>query len=110
MQLKLDLKEVVFTNDFFTVGLPDGNTLIMNVIDECILSYETETETETEIKGINIQIYTPDFEQSGTYTNGSNVIVVNSPLYKITTEHKEFEGMTLNSENIKYCVLEYGND
>ena len=49
--MTLDLSLVVFNNDMCTIGLEDGGTLILNKINESILS----SDTTIDIKLINIE-------------------------------------------------------
>lgn len=99
----LNLAEVQFENDFFTIDLPDGNILTLNVIDESIL---VSTNEVININRINIQIT----EYSGdvvTYVNTPNVIGFNNGKIKINTLYEEYKGKVLTKDNMMYCTVEY---
>ena len=41
--MTINLSEITFSYDFFSLPLPKGNTLIMNLVDECVASDGGET-------------------------------------------------------------------
>ena len=47
----INLAEVTFTNDFFTIGIPDGGLLILNKLNE---SFLTDDMSVLEVNKFNI--------------------------------------------------------
>jgi hypothetical protein len=97
--MTIDLSEVTFNYDFFSLPLPDGNTLIMNLIDEDFL---TDKE-EVMIKGVNILVA---LEDGSANVLCSSVIGMKGTYFTIKTGYPEYEGKTLTSDNMKYCTME----
>lgn len=97
--MEIYLKDVIFENDFFTIGTPDGGILRLNKIDEK-LNVSVLLE-DVEINRINIE-----FESSeGIVTLYSSVIGLSNNLMKIQTNVKELEGEVLTAENMQYCTI-----
>lgn len=96
--MTIDLSEVEFTYDFFSLPLPDGNTLVMNKIDEDILIDE-----EAVINEINIVVALED--GSGNVLC-SSVIGMPNDYFTINSGYLEYVGKTLTSDNMKYCTME----
>lgn len=97
--MEIYLKDVIFENDFFTIGTPDGGILRLNKIDEK-LNVSVLLE-DVEINRINIE-----FESSeGIVTLCSSVIGLSNNLMKIQTNVKELEGEVLTAENMQYCTI-----
>ena len=94
----VDLSKVVFTNDFFTTMLPDGDLLVLNKVDEDFLA----GGAECIINAINVEIQRTD----DTVVSCPCVIGLGNELMQITTEHKEYEGKVLTSENMGVCAIE----
>ena len=97
--MEIYLKDVIFENDFFTIGTPNGGTLRLNKIDEK-LNVSTLLE-DVEINRINIE-----FESyEGTVTLCSSIIGLSNNLMEIQTNIKELEGEVLTAENMQYCTI-----
>lgn len=96
----INLSEVVFENDMFSFGLPDGSTLVMNKIDESLLTEEGESAV---INQVNIEIVNED----GSFTKCPCIIGIDGNETKLNTVYTQYLGKLLNAENIKYCTLEY---
>jgi hypothetical protein len=94
----IEMSKVTFTNDFFSTPLPNGSTLVLNKIDESLL----HNEDSAEIKAINIEIW--DIDEN--IIACPCVIGLGNSLMQISTEHKEYEGKVLSSDNMKYCTIE----
>lgn len=95
----IDLSEIEFVYDFFSLPLPNGNTLIMNKVDEDFLI----NGDETIIKGINIVVALED--GSGNVLC-SSVIGMSNDYFTINSGYPEYVGKTLTSDNMKYCTME----
>ena len=95
--MTLFLENVTFDNDFFSIDLPDGGTLVLNKINEGF-AYEG---TDVLIDRINIEI---DYEDS--FVPCSSIIGLGDEKIKINTEYIQFEGSVLTSKNMKYCTIE----
>ena len=100
--MTISLDKVTFVNDFFTTPLPDGTTLVLNKIDESLL-YEGEL---VEMKAINIEVQ----DDEGNAVSCSCIIGLGDNLMKINTDHAEYEGEVLTSENMEYCTIEVYED
>lgn len=101
--MTINLSEITFSYDFFSLPLPKGNTLIMNLVDECIAS----DGEETSIKGINIVVALED----GTGNVGcSSVIGMSNDYFTLTSGYPEYMGKVLTSENMQYCTMEIVED
>ena len=99
----IDLSQVTFDYDFFSLPLPDGNTLIMNQIDEHFESHYGETK----IKAINIVVAPEDGSDN---IPCSSVIGIANEFFTIKTGYPEYEGKTLNTDNMAYCTMEIAED
>lgn len=97
-----NLGEATFENDFYSLDISDGNTVIFNIVDEDI-AYNTE---ELVVNAINIAV----IDSNGNYIDGVNVIGESNEFYTLTTDYKEYLGLPLNKDNIKYCTLEVSDD
>lgn len=97
--MTLDLSEIIFEYDFFASTMPDGNQLVLNKIDNDLLS----NTGETKIKGINIVV-----ELLSTNENilCSSVIGTSNKYISLESKYEEWQGKTLTSENMQYCTLE----
>ena len=97
--MEIYLKDVIFENDFFTIGTPDGGTLRLNKIDEKL--NVSVLLKDVEINRINIEFESYD----GTVTLCSSIIGLDNNLMKIQTNIKELEGEVLTAENMQYCTI-----
>lgn len=97
--MTVNLSEIEFDYDFFSLPLPDGNTLIMNQVNEDFLT----NGDETVVKGINIVVALED--GSGNVLC-SSVIGMPNDYYTINSGYTEYVGKTLTSDNMKYCTME----
>ena len=97
--MEIYLKDVIFENDFFTIGTPDGGTLRLNKIDEKL--NVSVLLKDVEINKINIEFESYD----GTVTLCSSVIGLSNNLMEIQTNTKELEGEVLTTENMQYCTI-----
>lgn len=97
--MTLNLSEIEFEYDFFSVPLPSGDTLIMNKVDEDFL---TDSE-EVVVKGINIVVALED--GSGNVAC-SSVIGMSNDYFTINSGYSEYLGKTLNTDNMQYCTME----
>ena len=97
--MEIYLKDVIFENDFFTIGTPDGGTLRLNKIDEKL--NDSVLLKDVEINRINIEFESYD----GTITLCSSVIGLSNNLMEIQTNIRELEGEVLTAENMQYCTI-----
>lgn len=105
----LDLSEIEFTYDFFTSVMPNGNQLVLNLVDEDFIATSIDDggntiETETKIHGVNIYVEFLDSEQDNALC--SSVIGTSNDYFTLSSEHSEYLGQTLTTENMKYCTIE----
>jgi hypothetical protein len=98
--MTIDLAKVEFVNDFFSTRLPDGGTIILNLVNEDFII--EDTNEECIVKAINIAVY--DYE--GNTIDCSCVIGMGNDLLKINTDYKEYEGKVLTPDNMVYCTIE----
>lgn len=98
--MTVDLSKVEFVNDFFSTRLPDGGTLILNMVDEDFIA--EGTNEECIVKAINIAVY--DYE--GNAVECSCVIGLGNDVLQINTDYKEYEGKVLTPDNMAYCTIE----
>lgn len=97
--MTVNMSEIEFTYDFFSMPLPDGSTLILNNVDENIES----NGTETAIKAINIVVAKEDGSEN-VYC--SPVIGMTNEYFTITSAYSEYLGKVLDSDNMQYCTME----
>lgn len=103
--MTLNLAEVQFENDFFSIDLPDGSTLILNKIDENIA---TESGMNYVINRINVQITrTDENTEETTYEVCPNVIGMGNEKIRIDSDYAECKGKVLTKDNMMYCTVEY---
>lgn len=100
----LTLSEMTFINDFFEIDTPDGNTLIINKIDECIEANEQDYIIDTY--NIEVVLYN-EFGEISEILPCPTVIGIEGKHTMLSTEYKQFNGHVLDSKNISYCTLEY---
>lgn len=96
--MTIELDKVVFVNDFFSTPLPDGSIMVLNKVDESLLS----DGEFAEIKAINIEIWTYDEE----VIKCPCVIGLGNDLMEIKTNYTEYEGKVLTPDNMGYCTIE----
>ena len=96
------LSTVEFENDFATIGLSDGSSLVLNKLDE---SFPTE-EGNIEVKRINIEKVDYDEDGNEVKTLCSSAIGLGDDNIKIETDFTEYEGAILTEENMIYCRIE----
>ena len=97
--MTIDLSKTVFVNDIFSTMLPDGSSLVLNTVNEELI---TDSYEQCNIKGINIVIIDTD----DNYITCPCVIGIGNDLLKINTEYKEYEGKVLSPDNMAYCTIE----
>lgn len=97
--MTVNLSEIEFDYDFFSLPLPDGNTLIMNQVNEDFLT----DEDEVVVKGVNIVVALED--GSGNIPC-SSVIGMANDYFTIQSGYAEYQGKVLTSDNMRYCTLE----
>lgn len=95
----IDLSQIEFFYDFYSLPLPSGDTLILNSVDENF----TIDNVDTEIKCINLVVALED--GSASYSVPS-IIGMKNQFFTLNTDYTEYEGKRLNIDNIKYCKLE----
>lgn len=100
--MTLDLSLVVFNNDMCTIGLEDGGTLILNKINESILS----ADTTIDIKLINIEKISYTETDEEVHTKCTSVIGMSDGIITLDSLYSEYKGKILTEENIQYCTLE----
>ena len=98
------LDKIQFTNDFFSVMLSDGSSLVINRINESLKVQGAESDVA--IKALTIFVV----DAEGNSTQCPCVIGLGNDLMQITTEYTEYEGKVLTPDNMAYCTIEvYGN-
>lgn len=104
--MTIDLSGVTFEYDFFSIPLPSGDTLIFNLVNEYLKSDILLGENSTtKINRINIVVAKED-----TNENAIPVIGIENEQFKIYSEYEDYQGKTLNKDNIAYCILEIFED
>lgn len=98
--MTIDLAKVEFVNDMFSTMLPEGNMIVLNLVDESITS--SAYTGEQKIKGININIY----DIYGNIIDCPCVIGLGNEIMQINTDYKEHEGEMLTPDNMVYCTIE----
>ena len=96
------LSTVEFENDFATIGLSDGSSLVLNKLDE---SFPTE-EGNIEVKRINIEKVDYDEDGNETKTICTSIIGMSDDNVSIETDFTQYLGQSLTEENMIYCTLE----
>lgn len=97
--MEIYLKDVIFENDFFTIGTPDGGILRLNKIDE-------KLNVSVLLKDVEINRINIEYESSeGIVTLCSSVIGLSNNLMEIQTNIRELEGEVLTAENMQYCTI-----
>lgn len=101
--MTLDLSQIEFSYDFFSIPLPDGSTLIMNSVDEDFIS---AGGIETKVKAINLVVVPEDGSENILC---SSVIGMENDYFKLTSGYPEYLSKILNTDNMQYCTLEIKN-
>ena len=98
----INLSEIIFENDFFSVSLPDGSSLVFNEINEELVTLDNKV---IDIHNINIQkVITGSTGEE--YIDCSVAIGSRNTILGIYTTYTEYESALLNSNNMKYCTME----
>lgn len=97
-----NLGEATFENDFYSLDISSGSTVIFNLVDEEI----QYGEEELVVNAVNIAVIDSD----GNYIDGVNVIGEGNEFYTLASDYKEYLGLPLTKDNIKYCTLEVSDD
>lgn len=97
--MTLYLSEIDFSYDFFSTPLPNGNTLIINKIDEDFLA----ENKETVINALNLIVA---LEDGSANVLCSSVIGTENDYFTVASSYTEYLGKVLTTENMKYCTLE----
>lgn len=96
--MELFLESATFENDFFYIEMPEGDTLVLNKVDE---SLGIEGYSDVNINAINIEVVPVE----GDRIKCPCVIGLGNNILEIVTDHKELEGKLLTSDNMKYCKI-----
>ena len=96
------LSSVTFENDFVSIGLEDGSSILLNKIDEAIKSGE---EVIT-VKRINIEKVSYNDNGEEIKKLCTSVIGLADDNIEIKTDFTQYLGKILNDENMIYCTLE----
>lgn len=96
------LSSITFENDFASIGLADGSTLLLNKIDEALKS----KEDVITVKRINIEKTSYDDNGEEVKTLCTSVIGLADDNIEIKTDFTQYLGQILNDENMTYCTLE----
>lgn len=97
--MTIELDSITFTNDFFSVALPDGSIIIINKVDE---DFITENDDECIVQAIIIEVQDLD----GNIISCPCVIGMSNDIMEIATKHTEYEGEVLTPDNMGYCTIE----
>lgn len=97
--MTIELDTIEFLNDFFSTALPDGSSIIINMVNE---DFITEDGEECVVKAINIEVEDLD----GNIISCPCVIGMSNDIMEIATEHTEYEGEVLTPDNMGYCTIE----
>lgn len=96
------LSELNFVNDFAYLDISDGSTVVFNLVDEQI----AVGAQEISVNAVNVAVVDTD----GNYIDGVNVIGEGNEFYMLATDYREYLGLPLDKDNIKYCTLEVSDD
>ena len=100
----IHLDKIQFINDFFSIMLSDGSSLVINKVAESLRVQETDSDVE--IKALTIFVV----DAEGNSTQCPCVIGLGNDLMQIMTEYTEYKGKVLTPDNMAYCTIEvYGN-
>lgn len=94
----INLAEVTFINDFFTIGIPDGGLLILNKLNESLL---TDDMSVLEVNRINIEV-----SYSDRVRKCSSVIGMGNDLLQIKSAYSDLIGSVLTEETMDKCEIE----
>lgn len=96
----MNLADTVFVNDMFSTQLPNGNYILLNLVNE---SFAVEgVSTELAIKAINIEVVDTD----GNSISCPCVIGLGNEYMIIKTDYTQYEGEVLTPDNMAYCTIE----
>lgn len=96
------LETLTFTNDFAFIELNSGIVIVFNIVDEQLDS----VTGEVNINRINMAV----IDENGEQTSTGCIIGLPSKYYSINTDYKEYEGLPLTKDNLKYCTLEVADE
>lgn len=95
----IDLSQIEFSYDFYSLPLPSGDTLILNSVNE---NFSVD-KVAVEIKCINLVVALGD---GPTSYSVPTIIGTKNQFFTLDTDYIEYKGKRLNIDNIKYCKLE----
>lgn len=98
--MRINLSDITFDNDFYTITLNNGNLLVLNSVYEQVADSNGNV---TEINKVNIEVR--DYE--GNYIClAPTVIGMTNDYFTLGTDYTEYEGAVLNVANMYYVYLE----
>lgn len=101
-----NLSEITFDNDFYFIEKVNGDTIVLNVLDEEI---QTQREKDLEIITEELDLNTVNvgiIRKEGNQETTSNIIGIVTPDYTIKSDYTEYVGHQLTKDNLAYCTLE----
>lgn len=96
--MNINLSEITFINDFFTIGIPDGGLLVLNRLNESLLTDDLQF---LEVKRINVEVVYAD-----RTIKCSSIIGMGNDLLQIKSAYTEVIGEVLSEENMSKCEIE----
>ena len=100
--MTINLSEVEFTSDYWEIEAENGNTLILNKIDEEFVMDINDVTYVTKVKRINIFLL-PEGEEKQTVCSG--IIGVKDKYVTVISDYPELQGKLLTEDNMAYCSI-----
>lgn len=100
--MTVNLSEVVFTSDYWEIETENGNTLILNRINE---QFQVEIDgvmNETTVKRINIAVL---FSDTTEQTICCGIVGVKDRYVTVISDYPEVQGELLTEDNMKLCSI-----
>lgn len=100
--MTVNLSEVEFTSDLWEIETENGNTLILNKVNEEFTMQIDDVNYDTKVNRINIAVLPEGEEQQ--IVCGS-IIGIKDEYVTVISDYPELQGKLLTEDNMEYCSI-----
>lgn len=100
--MTVNLSEVEFTSDLWEIETENGNTLILNKINEEFTMQIDDVNYDTKVNRINIAVL-PEGEEQQIVCEG--IIGIKDKYVTVISDYPELQGKLLTEDNMEYCSI-----
>ena len=100
--MTVNLSEVEFTSDLLEIETENGNTLILNKVNEEFTMQIDDVNYDTKVNRINIAVL-PEGEEQQIVCGG--IIGIKDKYVTVISDYPELQGKLLTEDNMEYCSI-----